>query len=205
MTFKITQQQTHIETLVSKIQSDLFNEKALPFPKFPLKDQWSAIVWNEWYTSIEGSNAPDDGNNIISPQHFELLTSVIRESSGVTQYWLIDTEPCVDSNGQFIKRKFSKLDLTWQSFNQYHKYFDLAPMRFYLVDESLTWFIHVDESVLIAGDRQFMNLLVEKMGGYQQVMNDFDDYADEDSSVDTKQWISNIIQRFESKHKNANS
>ncbi|MFT4926260.1 MAG: hypothetical protein ACI8WB_002358 [Phenylobacterium sp.] len=185
-----------IETLVSEIQDNLLNEKRYQFPEFPLKEGWSAIVWDEWHTTIEESEESDEGNDIISPIHFELLADIIFERCGAKQCWLIDTEPFVDSDGGFLKRNFTKVDLTWKSFNLYHRLFDFAPFRFYLVDESLTWFIYVDESVLVAGDPQFMNLLVKKMGGYQTLLTHLNSYASEDANTRTKRWVSNIIKRF---------
>jgi len=194
-----------IETLVSKIQSDLFNEKALPFPKFPLKDQWSAIVWHEWYKTIEESQESEEGCDIISPTHFKLLVDTIFERCGSKHCWLMDTEPFVDNNGQFLERNFTKLPLNWSAFNSHYKLFEYTPSRFYMADESLTWFVHVDESVLIAGDQQFMTLFVEKIGGYETVLKNLNNYAGKGANQQTKQWVSNIIQRFESKHKNANT
>jgi hypothetical protein len=185
-----------VESLVAKIQGELFDEKSHKFPEFPLKADWSAIVWNEWFSETSDLDDSDEGNDIISPEHFKAFANAVSKRSGSLQCWLIDTEPFVNSDGEFIERNFTSIDLNWNSFNNFHKLFDLPPSRFYLVDETLTWFLQVDESVLIAGDQEFMSVFVKNLGGYEVVLNNLNDYAEEGVSVQTKEWVSKITNRF---------
>ncbi len=193
-----------IESLISKVQDSLLDEKNHTFPEFPLKPEWSAIVWNEWHTEISELDASDEGNDIISPENFKVLADSINEINGSLQCWLIEAEPFVDCDGKFIERNFTRMDLTWTLFNNFHKLFDFPPSRFYLLDDTLRWFVQVDESVLIAGDPTFMNVIVRNLGGYEMVLNGLNNYANEGSCSQTKEWLLNITNRFKQRHTPSN-
>jgi hypothetical protein len=196
---KATDEASQIEEIISIIESEIFKEKTSPFPAFSLKADWSAIVWPEWH-SVSDEADELDGPCFISPQNFELLTEVIHKRTGSSNCWLIDTAAFVDKSGDFLERNYARINLIWSEFNQSHELFKFSPSRFYLVDESLSWLIHVDESVLIAGDDLFIALVLNKLGGLDEVQSKLLEYTDEHATSALKLWIDHIAKRLSQRH-----
>ncbi|MBE1287950.1 MAG: hypothetical protein GJ671_09575 [Alteromonadaceae bacterium] len=179
-----------VEKLLIRITSCIYNEKANPFPNFSLLEQWSALVWHE----EEGKE--DNSNSWINKDKFFKLVKVLSESASTKSLYLAFAHRELNENNEPLPRVILELPLEWDDIFNYESKLEYCPNQFYVFDDSLSWFIHVDDSVLLAGEPSFISSYTLINGGVDSTSEMFDRYLVDITSNDTVNWVKIIKERY---------
>lgn len=161
-----------------------------PFPNFSLLEQWSALIWHE----EEGEE--DNSNSWINKDKFFKLVKVLSESASTKSLYLAFAHRELNENNEPLPRVILELPLEWDDIFSYESKLEYCPNQFYVFDDSLSWFIHVDDSVLLAGEPSFISSYTLINGGVDSTSEMFDRYLVDVTSNDTINWVKIIKERY---------
>ena len=190
------QQVESAELLLEEITNRIYNESSIPYPKFSLIDTWSAVVWHEEQGDIECSNS------WIDKHMFEKLVHAVQQTKSSKHFYIAWAYRELDERKKPLLRVIIELPFIWDEVESYEANIDYSPSQFYVFDQSLNWFIHVDDSVLLAGRHEFMTIMNDELGGIEKIEKMFEEYLLDVSSEDTNSWVSLMANRVRKQHKN---
>jgi hypothetical protein len=179
-----------IEPLVMTIKNKLYNEETNAFPDFALTDDFVSLIWSE------NEEDKTDRNSWIDYSKFIALKKASEVVSGCNSFYIAWAFRELDDNNKPKTRTVIELPFEWNMVRSYESELDYQINQFYVFDDSLTWFLHIDDSVLLAGNKQFMSNFVKSIGGADVANKMFDIYLDEVNSQDTRDWVDLIKTRF---------
>jgi len=179
-----------IEPLVMKIKNKLYNEEAKAFPDFALVDDFASLIWSE------NEEDKTNGNSWIDHSKFIALKKATELVSGSNLFYIAWAYRELDENNKPKTRTVIELPFEWNMVKNYESELDYQINQFYVFDDSLTWFLHIDDSVLLAGNKKFMKDFVNSIGGKHVANKMFDIYLDDVNSQDTRNWVDLIKTRF---------
>jgi hypothetical protein len=179
-----------IEPLVMTIKNKLYNEETNAFPDFALTDDFTSLIWSE------NEEDKTDRNSWIDHSKFIALKKASEVVSGCNSFYIAWAFRELADNNKPKTRTVIELPFEWNMVKNYESELDYQINQFYVFDDSLTWFLHIDDSVLLAGNKQFMSNFVKSIGGADVANKMFDIYLDEVNSQDTRNWVDLIKTRF---------
>lgn len=179
-----------IEPLVNTIKTKLYNEDEKPFPKFALSGEFTALLWNETEEYEQSANSWIDKNKFLA---LRKAKETVSHSNSFYIAWAFRE---LDDNGQPKARTIIELPFDWGRVENYESELDYHFSQFYVFDDSLTWFLHIDESVVLAGTQKFIDNFIESLGGIEKAKTMFDTYLNETSSDDVIDWVGQIKSHF---------
>jgi hypothetical protein len=179
-----------IEPLVMTIKNKLYNEETNAFPDFALTDDFVSLIWSE------NEEDKTDRNSWIDYSKFIALKKASEVVSGCNSFYIAWAFRELGDNNKPKTRTVIELPFEWNMVRSYESELDYQINQFYVFDDSLTWFLHIDDSVLLAGNKQFMSNFVKSIGGADVANKMFDIYLDEVNSQDTRDWVDLIKTRF---------
>ncbi|PKI00069.1 hypothetical protein [Glaciecola sp. 33A] len=178
------------ESLVNTIKTKLYNEDTKPFPEFALAKEFTPLLWNE----TEGCQL--DGNSWIDKNKFIALQKAKESVSDNNSFYIAWAFRELDDNGKPKARTIIELPFDWDLVESYESELDYHFNQLYIFDDSLTWFLHIDDSVILAGTPKFIDNFIEHIGGMDNAKKMFEKYFNEASSEDVIVWVSKIKHHF---------
>jgi hypothetical protein len=179
-----------IESLVNKIKTELYNEDAFPFPEFALTNAFTGLLWDETEECERGANSWIDKEKFLALQKAKEL------QSDSNSFYIAWASREVDDIGKPKARTIIELPFDWGLVESYESELDYHFSQFYVFDDSLTWFLHIDDSVLLAGTKTFIDMFIKCIGGMDNAEKMFDTYLNKTSSVDVTDWVRQIKNHF---------
>ncbi|NRB24620.1 hypothetical protein [Shewanella sp.] len=179
-----------IEPLLDKIRNELYNEELYPFPKFSLKEGLSAVIWRE--TEEPEINA----NSWINIDKFFALKKAKESVSKSKYFYVAWAYRELDEKSEPMLRTVVELLFDWEDVENYESFIDYHTSQFFVFDSSLEWFLHIDDSVLLAGSVEFLWDFSDSLGGKEVIFKMFDDYLADVDSAKTICWVNEIKGRY---------
>jgi len=163
--------------------------------KLSFCDKYQGVFWNIWEDEDEDVGT-DYSYGIINKERSQILIDLIKKyNSASFLYFVGDVGESIEKSSPPI----CKLDLTYESFMNFQEEEFLGSgltTKLYIFDESLSWIIHIDESVLIIGEDAFMKALIEAFGGIDSVFKKMESDSVNCSGY-SKQWREAIIRHLD--------
>jgi hypothetical protein len=116
-------------------------------------------------------------------------------SSNPKVYIAFATRELNESNKP-LPRVILELPMLWENILNYECELENTPSQFYVFDETLSWFIHVDDSVMLAGSISFFTRFTKCNGGFKNTKEMFNKYLSEVTSSNTITWVNSIRERY---------
>ncbi|GLP94695.1 hypothetical protein [Paraferrimonas sedimenticola] len=178
--------------LLKVVTNSIYDEATFTFPKFALRDNWSALLW----PAEENSEAI----SWIDRKKFEALRKTIQSLHSSNRIYMVWEALMSGSGSKKGFRPVVELELSWQSLvdSQVEVSQQLLPSEgIYIFDAELDWFIHIDESILLAGTREFVNRFTSNYGGFETTYQaTFARLEHPENTDDFSLWFSRIKSRF---------
>lgn len=178
-----------IEPLLDKIRSELYNEEVYPFPEFALKQDLSAVIWRE--TEESETNA----NSWIDMAKFFALKKATESVSKSRSFYVAWAYRELSEQNEPMPRTVIELPFNWEEVENYESLINYHTSQFFVFDSSLEWFLHIDDSVLLAGSVKLLSKFCDSLGGKEAVSKMFDDYLIGVDSANTVCWVNKIKDR----------